>query len=808
MTQPGKPPTSDAEWARNTERRVAHLESPNTVRIGPWVISSQDGDLIATKPGEEIVFGTVPEQTEVPDVTRGYISTTVNNYVELIEESIGNPNGGGGLPKIKDFLNGKWDDLVETQEVADSRMKAGNNLVTNPSFNKPIYYVGDGSYVTDIKRTGTQAARLVANGTLRKLPLICDTEGPVFVTATAGDIFYVEAWVWGASGNSQTSGGANGIQFYVYAYDKDGNQISVPLTTNGVNASTGLNNQWTRFYGYIAIPTTGAYTATASMTAYLVLNTNVTSGSVFTFDDPILRADSLVNSWNYIYDGANGTTGSFGKLPFDLLNPIQNLRQTSIAAASGASGAMNTALAAASGASGARSLAQDTIDAIVIGLKAWTGIDLAPGDVQTASEKVSTALATLSTVTSNLVAQREAGMFYGVAINESFTDYTSGSTLGAKWSGWASGTGSAVWGIDTYLNLGVPGTGYAMMKPVSGASSRTAAVKLVEQSLTQYQRIGIVFNDIGHATESAPSSGTRHWTRILGRINADKTQYVFVEFRATEVIIGFNNGSGGDQYWSGSLKTYSYKAGVPYWFECGLTQSAERSFKLWEGTTAITTAVDSSLASAVSDDGHCGAGFAGWITDHRYVPAAVAGFTLLDNVPPFIRGMGFRASNLTDSDNFQVDVTNSTPPIDPMTGFFPDNWFVQEYCTGNMLYTESDNTLTVSEPGHYLVVIAQKGSYAVQGIGTVSGRVSACIYVDSGSGEFIERQFYPSTQWSNIKESFGGVFTVYLQGGDKIRPGWKSWWETSGNSYMGSTVGETYFGVTFLHNRYEKVTSV
>ena len=122
MTQPGKPPTSDAEWARNTERRIAHLESPNTVRIGPWVISSQDGDLIATKPGEEIVFGTVPEQTEVPDVTRGYISTTVNHYVELIEESIGNPNGGGGLPKIKDFLNGKWDDLVETTEVADSRM--------------------------------------------------------------------------------------------------------------------------------------------------------------------------------------------------------------------------------------------------------------------------------------------------------------------------------------------------------------------------------------------------------------------------------------------------------------------------------------------------------------------------------------------------------------------------------------------------------------------------------------------------------------------------------------------------------------
>lgn len=804
MTQPGKPPTSDAEWARNTERRVAHLESPNTVRIGPWVISSQDGDLIATKPGEEIVFGQLPDEDTVSDVTRGFVT----GQIGLIEESIGNPNGGGGLPKIKDFLNGKWDDLVETTEVADSRMKAGNNLVTNPSFNKPIYYVGDGSYVTDIKRTGTQAARLVANGTLRKLPLICDTEGPVFVTATAGDIYYAEAWVWGGSGNSQTSGGANGIQFYIYAYDKDGTQISVPLTTNGVNTSTGLNGQWTKFTGYIAIPTTGAYTATASMTAYLVLNENVTSGSVFTFDDPILRADSLVNSWNYIYDGANGTTGSFGKLPFDLLNPIQNLRQKALDGASGASGALNTAQAAASGASGARTLAQDTINAIVIGLKAWTGIDLAPADVQTAGEKVATALSTLSTVTSNLVAQRDAGMFYGTAVHENFADYTIGSTTGPKWTAWASGTGTAVWGIDAQY----PGYSdeYAVMKPLAGANSRHAGVRLVQQTATRFQRIGIVFSDIGRNTESAPTSGLRHYTRIYGRVNADRTQYVFAEFRATEVVIGFNNGTGGDQFFSGSLKAYTYKAGFPYWFECGTSQAAERTFKLWEGTTAITTGLDTGAASALSDTGHCGAGFGGWVTDHRYIPAKVAGFTLLDNVPPFIRGMGFKAYNWTNAANFQVEVTNATSPIVPKTGFFPTNWYGTgpEYCTANMLWDSANNTLTVSEPGHYLVTIAQKGSYAVQSLGAASGRVSACVFVDDGSGEWVARDIYPSTQWSSTKESFGGTFVVYLQGGDKIRPGWKSWWNTSGNSYMGSSEGETYFGVTFLHNRYEKVVSI
>lgn len=804
MTNPGTPPVSDAEWARDAEKRLRQLESPNTMRIGPWVISSEDGTLIATKPGDRIEFGQLPddEETTVSDVTRGYITDQIDKTVDLIDDSIGNPNGGSGLPKTKDFLSGKWDDLVETRDVADARAIAGNNLVSNPSFNKPMFWIGDGSYVTDIKRTGAQAARLVANGTLRKIPLVCDAAGPVRITATAGDIFYTEAWVWGASGNTQSSGGANGIQIYVYAYDKDGNQISVPLTTTGPTAGNGLNNQWTKFSGYIAIPTTSPYTAVASMTPYIVLNTNVTSGSVYTFDDPIVRVDSLVNSWNYAYDGANGTTGSFGKLPFDLLNPLQNLRNTAINAASGASGALNTAQMAASGASGARGLAQDTISAIVIGLKAWTGIDLTPAAVQTSAEAISGALAVLSTVTSNLLAQRDAGMFYGVALYEAFADYTIGSTLGAKWTTWTSGTGTAVWGIDADY----PGYSpeYAVMKPLAGASARHAGVRLVEQTLTKYQRIGVVLASVGGNTQAAPTSGTRHYFRIYGRVNADRTQYVFVEFRATKVVIGFNTGTGGDQYIASSLKSYTYKPGTPYWLECGTSQSAPRTFKLWEGTTAVTTGVDGTASAPNSDTDHLGAGFGGWVEDHRYTPPKVAGFTLLDNVPPFIRGMGFRAYNTTDASSFNVD---GSPSVQEQ-GFFPTNWFntEPEYCTSNLLYDSSTNTLTVSEPGHYIVTIAQRGSYSAQ---AYNGRVSAGIFVDEGSGEFVAREFYPSTQWSNIKESFGGVFTTYLRGGDKIRPGWKSWWETTGtDSYKGSSQGETYWSVTFLHNRYEKVTTI
>lgn len=42
-------PHTDAEWARSVEQRLARLEAPRTIRMGPWVISVSpvSGDLIA-----------------------------------------------------------------------------------------------------------------------------------------------------------------------------------------------------------------------------------------------------------------------------------------------------------------------------------------------------------------------------------------------------------------------------------------------------------------------------------------------------------------------------------------------------------------------------------------------------------------------------------------------------------------------------------------------------------------------------------------------------------------------------------------
>ena len=60
----GRPPRTDPEWAREMQRRVEALESSTTVRIGQWVLSVKDGDLIAsTASGTRYVLA----ESQTPD---------------------------------------------------------------------------------------------------------------------------------------------------------------------------------------------------------------------------------------------------------------------------------------------------------------------------------------------------------------------------------------------------------------------------------------------------------------------------------------------------------------------------------------------------------------------------------------------------------------------------------------------------------------------------------------------------------------------------------------------------------------------
>lgn len=67
------PPATDAQWAREVERRLAGLETPESLRAGPWVIAPQPqtGNLIAShSEGGARLLGQVPppDASGEPDI--------------------------------------------------------------------------------------------------------------------------------------------------------------------------------------------------------------------------------------------------------------------------------------------------------------------------------------------------------------------------------------------------------------------------------------------------------------------------------------------------------------------------------------------------------------------------------------------------------------------------------------------------------------------------------------------------------------------------------------------------------------------
>lgn len=71
-----KPPKNNAEWARNTEKRLNSAEHPTSVRIGAWTLSTHptSGALIASNVnGGSLVLAGAPEPSDDADavVTQG-----------------------------------------------------------------------------------------------------------------------------------------------------------------------------------------------------------------------------------------------------------------------------------------------------------------------------------------------------------------------------------------------------------------------------------------------------------------------------------------------------------------------------------------------------------------------------------------------------------------------------------------------------------------------------------------------------------------------------------------------------------------
>ena len=108
---PRKTPQTDAEWARNTERRLRSLEDARTLRVGQWVISDAEGALTATKPGAaSLEVGQEPVEPVIADLTRGFV--TPEEVTKVVTG--GSP---GPLAEAQTYLADKWNAFISTPQT-------------------------------------------------------------------------------------------------------------------------------------------------------------------------------------------------------------------------------------------------------------------------------------------------------------------------------------------------------------------------------------------------------------------------------------------------------------------------------------------------------------------------------------------------------------------------------------------------------------------------------------------------------------------------------------------------------------------
>jgi hypothetical protein len=101
-----KPPLNNAEWARNTEKRLNQAENPTSTRVGEWVLSTQanSGNLIASHvEGGSVTLAVKPAPSaDAADLVTG------NDFPHLKVERQVNQSGTRGTT-----VTVQWDTLIE-----------------------------------------------------------------------------------------------------------------------------------------------------------------------------------------------------------------------------------------------------------------------------------------------------------------------------------------------------------------------------------------------------------------------------------------------------------------------------------------------------------------------------------------------------------------------------------------------------------------------------------------------------------------------------------------------------------------------
>ncbi|QGH75279.1 minor tail protein [Mycobacterium phage Quesadilla] len=725
-TIPGRAPSTDAELVRNLHDRIARLESARTVRVGPWVLGTDNatGNLIATRPGQTVLIdgeGATEIASQAINLSGLESKFVTPEQLELALEGVG---GGGPIEDVLGIIQSKFADLYQMLtgsgvDPLQALAKLGDflkielggpvdvsrlpllplahirdiitELLDDPDFSNPLTLIDlpDWDWLDTDGVDTPGVAQTIADGLTHT---IFSNNIPVAEGDTL-DVMAKAKWL------GLTTSGANPLRVLVSFYNAAGAMIGggpVLAAQGGAAGNSGGLGGWTTLTGQLPVPAGAKYAVQE-----LTVTPAATGGTVRFGQASVSKSGLLPQGYvSGLLDAISGLwTGIQARLDdfMDLLDVFGGFGvgtgqgQLSDVAArisklNPLTGTFDSAwltnMAAITLPNGLSQVPQlgGLVDKATGALSGATQAGQAVvGATVTTAEQVMANLYNMLTANTRKVqaleAQNTASTVGGRQFNINFADYPDGPFPSGLFNLSYSGPGSSV--------LVISG-GKAQWSMVNNGYRR-ATMQYPTPTLTSFQ---IVRGTMA----SPPSQGTNVRIWSVGRANAAMTEFVFARGYCTGFLsykgdIGAYIG-GVERVWaSGISLTWSLDLRVVM----GVGINARRHMVL-SGDTIVWDGIEPAAFQSSLDSNHL---YWGAIseTDGSNAPGNVAGASVVDNAPPAVVGSTFRASRRIAS-----DVT-----IAAGGAMLPANFYeTVDYISPDITWSPSENAIYVSKQGTYL----------------------------------------------------------------------------------------------------------
>ncbi|URC18135.1 minor tail protein [Mycobacterium phage Zenteno07] len=717
---PGRAPANDQELIRSFHDRIRALEQARTVRVGPWVLSTDalTGNLMASRPGQTVVIDGEGATQEVAPAKFNLSGLVTDEQLELALEGL--PTGGGDLGAVESLFADLYekltgigiDPLGALGKLADFfKIELGGpinigrlpllplahirdivtELLDDPGFDNPLTLAAfeDWDWIDTDGVDTPGAAEVDADGLTHT---IYSNNIPVADGDTL-NLMSKAKWL------NLTTSAATPVRMLVTFYNAAEQMIGAPQLLGQVGAAGSSAGWVTMTATEVAVPA-GARNAVQELT----VTTGATGGKVRFGQASVSKSgllpqgyvsglmDAISGLWAGIasrleefldlldvFGGFN--VGSHQGQLTDVFNRIKNLNPlTGIFDASklGNMAGLPTIPDGLNKVAELGGLVNKATGALSGAFQA--GEEIIGATVDSAEHVMANLFEMLTSTTRKvqaLEAEQTSASVGGRRFNINFSDYPDGAFPSGLFNITYSGPGTSV--------LGISG-GNAVWQMVNNGYRR-ATLRYPTPTLTSFQ---IVRGTM--ATPPQQASNVRIWS--VGRANAAMTDYVFARGYCTGFLsykgdIGIVR-NGVEYIWAQGISlTWSLDLRVIM----GVGNNPRRHMVL-SGDTVVWDGIEPVDKQSYLDDNHL---YWGSIseTNGQQHPGEIAGASTVDNAPPAVVGTTFRASKRTGGDMTLASGNNQVP----------NNFFeTVDYISPDLIYRPGERcSVEVSKQGTYIV---------------------------------------------------------------------------------------------------------